>query len=106
MKSRLILGLLSLFMIFITSPCRERIDAGHEGIKVNLYGSKKGVDDITLVTGAVWYNPFTEEIYEYPTYVQTVDYKPFTVNAQDGSEFIVDPTVSLKLIDGKSSIVL
>lgn len=105
MKSRLILGLLSLFMIFITSPCRERIDAGHEGIKVNLYGSKKGVDDITLVTGAVWYNPFTEEIYEYPTYVQTVDYKPFTVNAQDGSEFIVDPTVSLKLIDGKSSIV-
>ena len=32
MKGRLILGLLSLFMIFITSPCRERIDAGHEGI--------------------------------------------------------------------------
>lgn len=53
MKSRLILGLLSLFMMFITSSCRERIDAGHEGIKVNLYGSKKGVDDITLVTGAV-----------------------------------------------------
>ena len=41
MKSKLIWGLLSLFMMFITSPCRERIDAGHEGIKVNLYSSKR-----------------------------------------------------------------
>lgn len=32
----------------------ERIDAGYEGIKVNLYGDGKGVDDVSLVTGAVW----------------------------------------------------
>lgn len=30
-----------------------RINAGYEGIKVNLYGDKKGVNDITLVTGMV-----------------------------------------------------
>lgn len=35
----------------------ERIDAGSEGILVNLYGSDKGVDDVSLVTGRVWYNP-------------------------------------------------
>lgn len=105
MKSKLIIGLMSLFMMVSMTSCMERVDAGHEGIKVNLYGSDKGVDDAVLVTGAVWYNPFTETVYEYPTYVQTVDYEPFTINAQDGSEFIVDPTVSLKIIDGKSPAV-
>lgn len=105
MKSKLIIGLMSLFMMMSVTSCMERVDAGHEGIKVNLYGSDKGVDDAVLVTGAVWYNPFTETVYEYPTYVQTVDYEPFTINAQDGSEFIVDPTVSLKIIDGQSPAV-
>lgn len=84
------------------TSCSERIDAGSEGILVNLYGSDKGVDDVSLVTGRVWYNPFTEEVYEYPTFVQTIDYPAFTVNAKDGSEFTVDPTVSLKMIDGNA----
>ena len=50
----------------------------------------------------MWYNPFTEEVYEYPTFVQTIDYPAFTINAKDGSEFTVDPTVSLKMIDGNA----
>lgn len=105
MKSKLIFGVLALFMMMSMTSCVERVDAGHEGIKVNMYGSGKGVDDAVLVTGAVWYNPLTETVYEYPTYVQTVDYEPFTINAQDGSEFTVDPTVSLKIVDGKSPAV-
>ena len=68
----------------------ERIDAGYEGILVNLYGDDKGVGDVSMCTGAVWYNPFTQSVYEYPTFVQTVDYEPFTINAKDGSEFTVD----------------
>ena len=92
-------------IIFCVTCCVERIDAGCEGIKVNLYGSNKGIDDISLVTGFVWYAPWTTAIYEYPTYVQTVDYPAFTINAKDGSEFTVDPTISLKIIDGKSPVV-
>lgn len=82
-----------------------RIDAGHEGMKVNLYGSNRGVDDVNLVTGWVYYNPFTTKVYEYPTFVQTVDYEPFSINAKDGSEFIVDPTISLKVVDGNSPVI-
>lgn len=93
-----------LVMMSMTS-CMEKIDAGHEGIKVNLYGSDKGVDDVSLVTGIVWYNPFTTAIYEYPTYVQTIDYPAFTTNAKDGSEFNIDPTISMKIIDGMSPSV-
>lgn len=88
-------------LIFSLSAC-ERIDAGCEGIKVNLYGDDKGIGNVSLCTGMVWFNPFTTQIYEYPTYVQTIDYEPFTINAKDGSEFTVDPTVSLKVIDGRS----
>lgn len=92
---------LILSALCLTSCC-ERVDAGSEGILVNLYGSDKGIDDVSLVTGRVWYNPFTEEVYEYPTFVQTIDYPAFTINAKDGSEFTVDPTVSLKMVDGNA----
>ena len=103
MKSKLIMCLMAVFTMLGMSSCGyERVDAGCEGIKVNLYGSDKGVDDVSLVTGAVWYNPFTEQVYEYPTYVQTIDYPAFTINAKDGSEFSIDPTISLKIVDGKS----
>lgn len=43
-----------------------------------------------------------ERVYEYPTFVQTVDYNPFTVNAKGGLAFTMDPTVSIKIIDGKT----
>lgn len=105
MKSKFIFGLLFTLLILSVSSCAERVDAGYEGIKVNLYGDDKGVDKITLVTGMVWYNPLTTAIYEYPTFVQTVDYPPFSVNAKDGSSFVVDPTISLKIVDGKSAEV-
>lgn len=98
------LFLFALLTMFMVTSC-ERVDAGYEGIKVNLYGSDKGVDDVSLCTGMVFYNPVTEKVYEYPTFVQTIDYEPFTINAKDGSEFTVDPTVSMKIIDGKAPII-
>ncbi len=91
--------------LFGSSCAYERVDSGFEGIKVNLYGSDKGVDDAVLVTGAVWYNPFTTEVHEYPTYVQTQDYEAFTINAKDGSEFYVDPTVSLRIEPGSAPTI-
>ena len=99
------MGLLSLFMVLSMTSCVERVDAGCEGIKVNLYGSEKGVDATSLVTGIVWYNPWTTAIYEYPTYVQTVDYPPFEVNSKDGSKFMVDPSALIKVKDGGSPAV-
>lgn len=84
------------------TSCYTRIDAGYEGIKVNLYGDSKGVDDVELVTGAVWYNPITTAVYEYPTFVQTVDYEPFSFNSQDGSVFTFDPTIMLAIKSGSA----
>jgi regulator of protease activity HflC (stomatin/prohibitin superfamily) len=87
--------------VLVLSSC-TRIDAGHEGILVKQYGSDKGVNDVSLVTGRVWYNPWTEDVYEYATFVQTVDYDAFSVNAKDGSEFNVDPTLSFNIVPGNA----
>jgi regulator of protease activity HflC (stomatin/prohibitin superfamily) len=101
-----VIGLFSFVLILILfNSCNERIDAGYEGILVKLYGTDKGVQDVSLVTGRVWYNPFTEEVHEFPTYVQTINYDPFTVNAKDGSVFKVDPTLSFKVKDGQSPVI-
>lgn len=91
-----------LAILAISTISCTRIDAGHEGIKVNLYGDKKGIDEVSLVTGWVIFNPVTTKVYEYPTFVQTVDYPAFTVNAKGGLAFTMDPTVSIKIIDGKT----
>ncbi|MES2382637.1 MAG: SPFH domain-containing protein [Bacteroidota bacterium] len=96
-KTRLILGLAAL----VVTSC-TRIDAGHEGILIKQYGSDKGVQDVSLVTGRVWYNPWTEDVEQYATFIQTVDYEAFNVNAKDGSEFIVDPTLSFNIVAGNS----
>ena len=85
-----------LVSIFFFASC-ERIDAGHVGVKVNLYGDNKGVDAVTEVSGNVWYNPFTENIYEFPTFIQHKEYtgeNSFIVNSKDGSEFHVSPIIN------------
>jgi regulator of protease activity HflC (stomatin/prohibitin superfamily) len=95
---------LGLFML----GC-ERIDAGHVGVKVNLYGNGKGVDDVTEVTGWVFYNPISTKIVEFPTYMQHKEYKAvydgkelkrdesFVVNSKDGSEFHVSPLLNYSI---------
>jgi len=97
---------LGLFLIIIAFGC-ERIDAGHVGVKVNMYGDGKGVDDVTEVTGWVFYNPLSTKIVEFPTYVQHIEYtrkvdeygevesdESFIVNSKDGSEFHVSPILN------------
>jgi regulator of protease activity HflC (stomatin/prohibitin superfamily) len=89
-----------IMMTFLFNSC-ERIDAGHVGVRVNLYGTGKGVGDITECTGWVFYNPISTKIYEFPTYIQHKEYiktedvdNSFVVNSKDGSEFHVAPIVN------------
>lgn len=79
----------------------ERIDAGHVGVKVNLYGTGKGIGDVTECTGIVFYNTFSTRIYEFPTFMQHKEYvktedadNSFVVNSKDGSEFHVAPIIN------------
>jgi regulator of protease activity HflC (stomatin/prohibitin superfamily) len=96
-----LVGLAALLMTVLLINSCERIDAGHVGVKVNLYGDNQGVDDVTAVTGVVFHNPISTKIYEFPTYIQHKEYKKtddadnsFVVNSKDGSEFSVSPLIN------------
>jgi regulator of protease activity HflC (stomatin/prohibitin superfamily) len=55
-------------MLFSTA-C-TRVEPGYVGIKVNMHGQDKGVDSLPLVTGRVYYNPYTTRVYKFPTFIQ------------------------------------
>ena len=101
-------GVLALFaMVFLFKSC-ERIDAGHVGVKVNLYGDDKGVSSVTEVTGIVFFNPITHNIYEFPTFIQHKEYtgeNSFVVNSKDGSEFHVSPIINYSVQREKVPVI-
>jgi regulator of protease activity HflC (stomatin/prohibitin superfamily) len=76
------------------TSCREKVDAGNVGILVSQYGSEKGVQDVLLISGSTWYNPMTEDVYQFPVFVQHKEYEEFSVNDIDGMEFKVSPTIN------------
>jgi regulator of protease activity HflC (stomatin/prohibitin superfamily) len=97
MVKKIVIGIVAFIMLIVLFQSCERIDAGHVGVKVNLYGTGKGVDDVTECTGMVFYNPFSTKIYEFPTFIQHKEYRDensFVVNSKDGSEFSVSPIMN------------
>jgi len=108
MVKRILIGITTFTVLVLMFQSCERIDAGHVGVKVNLYGSGKGVDDVTECTGVVFYNPISTKIYEFPTYIQHKEYKKteeadnsFIVNSKDGSEFQVSPIMNYSVVREK-----
>lgn len=53
-----------------TSACYKVIPPGHAGIVVQQTGKARGVQEIPVSTGRVFYNPFNEDVLDYPTFVQ------------------------------------
>jgi len=58
------------------------VEPGFAGLKIQLYGGEKGIENAQLVTGRVWYNSYTEEVVIFPTYINTY---PFTKSSTEGS---------------------
>lgn len=64
-----------LFATLILAAGCSRVGPGYVGIKVNQAGTDRGVESYPLRTGWVWYNPITEDVYEFPTYIQSHTFK-------------------------------
>ena len=60
----------------------KTVEPGYAGLKIQLYGGNKGIENAQVVTGRVWYNGYTEEVVVFPTFVNTY---PFTQSATEGS---------------------
>jgi regulator of protease activity HflC (stomatin/prohibitin superfamily) len=101
---RLSMLVVCLFFVSTFSGCRNLIEPGYVGIKVNNYGSQKGVEDYPVLTGAVWYNPFTTTVYEYPTFTQNATWdgsEKISFNTSEGSRITCAVGLSYSLLDTK-----
>lgn len=69
---KLLTGLLLVTSSLFFTGCisYERIQAGFVGVKFNLYGADKGVQNEVVGPGGYWLG-WNEEIYEYPTTMQS-----------------------------------
>ena len=92
--------LVALLPIIISFTSCDRVDAGYVGIKVNLLGSEKGVQQEVLGVGRYWIG-MNEELYIYPTFQINYTYtksategspenEEFSFQTQEGMECTVD----------------
>jgi len=85
-------------LIAIIQPfALDRVDAGHVGIKVNLTGDKRGVSSYEYKTGWVLYNTWTEQMLEFPTFQQHIEYKDQTVITKGGFAASIKPSFNYSL---------
>jgi regulator of protease activity HflC (stomatin/prohibitin superfamily) len=75
----------------------ERVDAGHVGIKVKLTGNNRGVSNYEYKTGWVMYNTWVEQMLEFPTFQQHIEYSDQTVITKGGFAAIIKPSFNYSL---------
>lgn len=89
--------LLTLVISIVQPFALDRVDAGHVGIKVNLTGDKRGVSSYEYKTGWVMYNTWTEQMLEFPTFQQHIEYKDQTVITKGGFAATIKPSFNYSL---------
>src|SRR6185503_13483871 len=90
-----VLGLVLLVPVVFVACCMTRIDAAHVGIRVKMAGSSRGIDDIPVVTGWVFYNPISEQIVQFPTSVINV---VWTRDVREGKSH--DESITFSSVEG------
>jgi len=81
MMNKVSLLVLMSFVLVFGSAC-TRIEPGWGGIVVDLNGGDKGVDEIVIETGRIFFNPIGKAVYQFPHFMQRVKW---TLDPADGS---------------------
>jgi len=89
--------ILALLISIIQPFALDRVDAGHVGIKVNLTGDNRGVSSYEYKTGWVMYNTWTEQMLEFPTFQQHIEYKDQQVITKGGFASTIKPSFNYSL---------
>lgn len=102
-------GLLLIAFATMAAIGCTKVEPGYAGIKVNQYGSQRGVQDFPIETGRVWYNPFTEDVYAFPTFRQNHTWskdpregaahdQSITFQSSEGASLNVDIGISYRFV--------
>jgi len=103
---KFVAAVLAVFICACIFGCSTltRIDVGHVGVKVKLAGSDRGVRDMQLKTGWVFYNPLSEQVVEFPVSVQnivlSVSKHEGTSDKDRGADHGVDESITFSSIEG------
>jgi regulator of protease activity HflC (stomatin/prohibitin superfamily) len=97
MVKPIVFGIVGILISLIQPYSLERVDAGHKGIKVNLTGNDRGVSNYQYKTGWVIYNTWFEQMLEFPTYQQHIDYDAQEVITKGGFSATIKPSFNYSL---------
>lgn len=95
-KSLIIPGFIFLIVIFQPFTI-ERVDSSGVGLKINLTGARRGVDNYKYATGWVVVNTWTEQFKEFPTFQQHIVYDSLQVIMKGGFPTYINPTFNYSL---------
>jgi regulator of protease activity HflC (stomatin/prohibitin superfamily) len=93
----LVLFILGMVLSVVQPYAIEKIDSGHKGLKINLVGNQRGVSSYQYKTGWVVYNTWTEQVLEFPTYQQHIEYDDQPVILKGGFSATIKPTFNYSL---------
>lgn len=93
-----VIAVVGLGVALIQPYTLSRVDAGHVGIKVNLTGGERGVSKYEYKTGWVVYNTWLEQMYEFPTYQQHIEYDTIKVISKGGFMADIRPSFNYSMI--------
>lgn len=85
-------------LITMFSSC-DKVPAGYRGVKVNLYGSEKGVDELSLGVGR-YYIGWNSELYLFPTFLQNYSWKEdqaITMQTSEGLSIRTDAGITYNI---------
>ena len=104
MKRFLIFLTIAMGAIMTQACACKVIDNSEVGIKFKKFGlTDQGKLEAESVSGYIFYNPITTNVFSYPTYIQRKTYEQFHVNTKDGAEFFMDPTLAYQIERDKAA---
>lgn len=96
---------LALTAVLLISGC-SRVEPNNAGVLMENYG-KNGKEDFTIVSGRVWTLSPGTDLYTVPLFEQRAQFESdVTLKSADGTEFIVKPIYSFKVIKNRAVDVI
>lgn len=109
---KFVMLVMAVVMGMVLSGCMQTVEPGNVGIKISKVGDNRGVSKDHLVSGWVFYLPFTTKIVEYPVFNQRVAWshnvgkgeatnEELSFQTKDSVPVTLDIAVNYTLLDSK-----
>lgn len=99
----IIITVVGLLLILFQPYSVKKIEAGYQGLLVNLIGDSRGASSIKEVSGWKMYNTWTEEIYQIPLDQRSIRYGEQPSVAKGGFALKIYPSFNYSVKNGTTA---